>query len=88
MIFWLVNIHCIVSILLAIQLDKLLKAVGKALKDLKFEKFSVDGLNFTLICLCLCPVVNIILLFNIFGAHKNKNLIKNVSEYIINQYSE
>ena len=88
MIFWLVNIHCIVSILLAIQLDKLLKAVGKALKDLKFEKFSVDGLSFELICLCLCPIVNIILLFNIFGAYKNENLIKNVSEYIVDQYNE
>ena len=88
MIFWLVNIHCLVSILLAIQLDKLLKAVGKALKDLKFENFSLDGLNFTSICLCLCPIVNIILLFNIFGTHKDEDLIKNISEYIVNQYNE
>lgn len=88
MIFWLVNIHCIASIVLAVQLDKLLKEIGKALKNLKFENFVLDGLNFTAICLCLCPIVNVILLFNIFGAYKDENLIKNISEYIVNQYNE
>lgn len=88
MIFWLINIHCIASIVLAVQLDKLLKEIGKALEDLKFEDSSFNGLNLKSICLCLCPVVNIILLFNIFGAYKDENLIKNISKSIVDQYNE